>query len=137
MLNRRMLFIAWERLIKAVNGKKAHREAKLALTIATDSDLTNSKRADHTVSPFFMLSLPQRLTHRGTGVCFRHGIEVAIDVGDGARIAVSEPFPNLLHRYALVREAPGRRRAQVVEADLLQLMLLQMLSRVPGYEVGK
>ena len=37
--------------------------------------------ADFVVSPFLMLFSPQRFTHRGAGVCFRHGIEVAIDIG--------------------------------------------------------
>ena len=53
------------------------------------------------VTPFVMFSSPQRFTHRGAGVCFCHGIEVAVDVGGGAHIAMSEPFLDLLHWYAL------------------------------------
>ena len=45
--------------------------------------------------------LPQRLTHRRAGVCFRHGIEVAVDIGGCTHIAMSEPFLDLLHRHAL------------------------------------
>ena len=44
---------------------------------------------------------PQRLTHRGAGVCFRHGIEVAVDVGGGAHVAMPEPFLDLLHGHTL------------------------------------
>ena len=80
--------------------------------------------------------LPQRFTHRGAGVCFRHGIEVAIDIRGGAHIAMSEPFLDLLHRHALGEEHRGAGVAQVVEADLLQVMLLQKLSEVPRDEVG-
>ena len=43
------------------------------------SKFFNKSRADRTVSPFLIPS-PQRFTHRGAGVCFRHGIEVAIDI---------------------------------------------------------
>lgn len=51
--------------------------------------------------------LPQRFTHCGAGVCFRHGIEVAIDIGGGAHIAMPEPFLDLLHGYALCKEHRG------------------------------
>ena len=67
---------------------------------------------------------PQRFTHRGAGVCFRHGIEVAIDIRRGAHIAMSEPFLDLLHRYALCKEHRGAGVAKIVESDLLQVMLL-------------
>ena len=76
------------------------------------------------VSPFLMLSSPQRFTHRGARVCLCHGIEVAVDIGGGAHIAMSEPFLDLLHRHALCEEHRGTGVAKIVEADLLQVMLL-------------
>jgi len=45
--------------------------------------------------------LPQRFTHCRAGVCFRDGIKVTIDICRGAHVAMSEPFLDLLHRYAL------------------------------------
>ena len=45
--------------------------------------------------------LSESFTHRGAGVCFCHGIEVAADVGGGAHIAVPEPFLDLLHGHTL------------------------------------
>lgn len=35
---------------------------------------------------------PQRFTHRRAGVRFGDGIEVAVDIGRGAHVAMSEPF---------------------------------------------
>jgi len=70
-----------------------------------------------------MLFSPQRFTHRRAGVCFRYGIKVAIDIGGGAHIAMSEPFLDLLHGYALCKKHRGAGVAQVVEADLHQLSL--------------
>ena len=80
--------------------------------------------------------LPQRFTHRGADVCFRHGIEVAIDIRRGVHIAMSEPFPDLLHWHALGKEHRGAGMAHIVEAYLLQLMLLQQLSEVLGDKIG-
>jgi hypothetical protein len=40
---------------------------------------------------------PQRFTHRGACFCLGYGIEVAVDVGVGAHIAVSEPYLNLIY----------------------------------------
>ena len=79
---------------------------------------------------------PQRFTHRGACFCLGYGIEVAVDVGGRTHIAVSEPFLNLLHRYALGEQHRGAGVTQVVEAYLLQLMLLQEISEVSCYEVG-
>ena len=50
---------------------------------------------------FEIMLLSKRFTHRGTGVCLCHGIEVAADVGGGAHIAVPEPFLDLLHGHTL------------------------------------
>ena len=58
-------------------------------------------RADRKVSPFLMPFSPQRFTHCRAGVCFRYGIEVAVDIGGCAHIAMSKPLLNLLHRHAL------------------------------------
>ncbi len=58
------------------------------------------------------------------------------DIHSGAHIAVSEPFLDLLHRYALGEEHRGAGVAKIVEADLLQVMLLQQLSEVSGDKVG-
>ena len=79
---------------------------------------------------------PQCFTHRRTRVCLGDGIEVAIDIRRSAHIAMSEPFLDLHHRYALGEEHRGAGVAQIVEADLLQVMLLQQLSEVSGDEVG-
>ena len=87
-------------------------------------------------TPLFIYRLSQRFTHRRAGICFRHGIEVAIDIRRGAHIAMSEPFLDLLHRHALCEEHRGAGVAQVVEADFLQVMLLQQLFEVSGDEVG-
>ena len=58
------------------------------------------------------------------------------DIHSCAHVAMSEPFLNLLHRHALCKEHRGAGVAQIVESDLLQVMLLQKLSKVSGYEVG-
>jgi len=73
-----------------------------------------------------MLFLSQRLTHRRTRVRLAHRIEVAVDVGRGAHIAMSQPFPDLLYRHALCEEHRGAGVAKIVEADLLQVMLLKL-----------
>ena len=75
------------------------------------------------VSPFLMPFSPQRFTHRRAGVCFRHGIEVAVDISRGAHVAMSEPFLDLLHWHALCEEHRGAGVAKIVEADLLQFSL--------------
>ena len=49
---------------------------------------------------------------------------------------MSEPFLDLLHRHALCKKHRGAGVAKIVEADLLQVMLLQKLSEVSGDEVG-
>ena len=58
------------------------------------------------------------------------------DIHSGAHIAVTEPFPDLLHGHALCEEHRGAGVAQIVEAYFLQIMLLQKLSEVLGYKVG-
>ena len=88
------------------------------------------------VSPFLMLFLPQRLTHRRAGVCFGDGVEVAVDIRRGAHIAMSEPFLDLLHGHALCEKHRGAGVAKIVEAYFLQVVLLQQLSKVSGDEVG-
>ena len=75
------------------------------------------------VTPSVMPFSPQCFTHRGTGVCFRHGIEVAINIRGGAHIAMSEPFLDLLHGHTLCKEHRGAGVAKIVEADLLQFSL--------------
>ena len=87
------------------------------------------------IQPLFHIS-PQGFTHCRAGVRFGDGIEVAIDIGGCTHIAMSEPFLDLLHWHALCEEHRGAGVAQVVEADLLQIMLLQQLSEVSGDEVG-
>ena len=67
---------------------------------------------------FLAFVSPQRFTHRGAGVCFRYGIEVAIDIRRGAHIAMSQPFLNLLHWNALRKEHRGAGVAEIVESDL-------------------
>ena len=79
---------------------------------------------------------PQCFTHRRAGVRFRYGIEVALDSRRGAHIAMSEPFLDLLHWHALCEKHRGAGVAKIVEADLLQVVLLQQLSEVSGDEVG-
>ena len=88
------------------------------------------------VTPFVMPFSPQRFTHRRTGICLCQRIEVAIDICRCAHIAMSEPFLDLLHWNALCKEHRGARVANIVEADLLQVMLLQKLPEVSGDEVG-
>ena len=80
------------------------------------------------VSPFLMLFSPQRLTHCRSRVRLCHGIEVAVDVGRGAHVTMSEPFLDLFHGHALREKHQGAGVAKIVEADLLQVMLLQQLS---------
>ena len=87
-------------------------------------------------TPLFIYRLSQRFTHCRAGVCFRHGIEVAVDIGSGTHIAMSEPFLDLLHWHALCKKHRGAGVAKIVEADLLQVMLFQQLSEVSGDEVG-
>ena len=50
---------------------------------------------------------PQRFTHRRAGICFCHGIEVAIDICRCAHVAMSEPFLDLLHWHALGKKHRG------------------------------
>ena len=49
---------------------------------------------------------------------------MAVDVGGGAHIAMSEPFLDLLHGHALGKKHRGAGVAKIVEADLLQIVLL-------------
>jgi len=70
-----------------------------------------------------MLFSPQRFAHRRAGICFRHGIKVAVDIGGCAHVAMSEPFLDLLHGHALCKEHRCAGVAQIVEADLHQLSL--------------
>ena len=49
---------------------------------------------------------------------------------------MSEPFLDLLHWHALGEQYRGAGVAQIVEADLLQVMLLQQLPEVSGDEIG-
>ena len=65
------------------------------------SNRLNLKGVNNSFAPFVIPFSPQRLTHRGAGVCLAHRIEVAIDVGGGAHIAMPQPFLYLLHRYTL------------------------------------
>jgi len=83
-----------------------------------------------------MLFSPQRLTHRCSRICLCHGIKVAVEICGCTHIAISEPFLDLLHRHALGEDHRGAGVAKIVEADLLQVMLLQKLSEVSGDEVG-
>lgn len=93
-------------------------------------------RADREVSPFLILFSPQRLTHCRAGVRFGHGIEVTINICGCAHIAMPQPFLDLLHWHALCKEHRGAGVAQVVEADLLQVVLLQKLSEVLRDKIG-
>lgn len=76
------------------------------------------------VTPFVMPFSPERFTHRRTRVCFRYGIKMAIDIRRGAHVAMSEPFLDLLHGHALGKKHRGAGVAKIVEADLLQIVLL-------------
>ena len=78
----------------------------------------------------------QRLTHCRACVRFGHGIEVAVNISGGAHIAMPQPFPDLLHWHVLGKKHRGAGVAKIVEADLLQVMLIQKLSEVSGDEVG-
>ena len=86
--------------------------------------------------PFLYALFLQRFTHRRAGVCFRYGIEVAINIRRCAHIAMSEPFLDLLHWHDLCKEHRGAGVAKVVKSDLLQVMLLQKLPEVSGDKVG-
>ncbi len=55
------------------------------------------KGVNDSFTPFVIPLSPQRFTHRGSGFGFAYGVEMAVDVGGGAHIAVTEPFPDLLH----------------------------------------
>ena len=79
---------------------------------------------------FAIMILSQRFTHCRAGVRFRYGIKVAINIRSGAHIAVPEPFLDLLHGHALCEEHRCAGVAKVVEADLLQVMLLQKPAEV-------
>ncbi len=81
------------------------------------------------VSPFLMLFSPQRLTHRSTCLCLRHRIKMAVNIRRCAHITMPQPLLNLLHRHALGEQYRCTRVPQIVEADLLQLMLLQKLPK--------
>ena len=63
--------------------------------------------------------------HRG---CYSHS--------RNTHITVSEPFLDLFHWHALCKEHRGAGVAKIVEADLLQVMLLQQLSEVLRDKVG-
>ena len=88
------------------------------------------------VTPFAISFSPQRLTHRSSRICLADGIEMAIDVGGGAHVAVSEPFLDLLHWHALGKKYRGTGVAQIVETYFLQIMLLQKLSEVLRDKIG-
>ena len=84
------------------------------------------KGVTDSVTPFAIPSLSESFTHCGAGVCFCYGIEVAVDVGSGAHIAMSEPFLDLLHGHALCKEHRGAEVAQIVEENPLQVVLLKL-----------
>ena len=65
------------------------------------------------VSPFLILLSPKRFTHRRACTCFGYGIEVAIDICRGAHIAISEPFPDLLHWHTLGEKHRGAEVAKI------------------------
>ena len=67
--------------------------------------------------PIAVTVSPQCFTHRGAGVCFTDGIEVAVDVGGSAHVAVAEPFLDLFHGYALGKEHRGAGRGSVFSSN--------------------
>ena len=58
---------------------------------------------------------------------------MAINIRRGTHIAMSELFLDLLHRHALGKQYRGAGVAKIVEADLLQVMLLQNFSCVKSF----
>ncbi len=76
------------------------------------------------------------LSHLGTGICFRHGIKVAINICGGTHATMPEPFVNLLHGHALSDQDRCAKVAQAVEGYLLQVMLLRQLPEVSDDEGG-
>ena len=53
-------------------------------------------------------------------------IEVGVDVACGGNVAVPEPLLNILQRHAVGIKQSRAGMAQIVEADLLQVMLLKL-----------
>ena len=86
---------------------------------------TKNFKGYHRGSPFLIPCSPQSFTHCRAGVRLGDGIKVAIDVGGGAHVAMSEPFLDLLHRHTLCEKHRGAGVAKIVEAHLFQLMLFQ------------
>lgn len=62
--------------------------------------------------------LRECLLHDLRGCGLTRAIHVAVDVGGGAHIAVTEPDLDLLHLHAPCKQERGAGMSQVVEADL-------------------
>ena len=52
-------------------------------------------------------------------------IKVCVDVGRGGKVAVAQPFLNLLHGNAVGQQKAGAGVAQVVQTDDAQVVLLE------------
>ena len=73
----------------------------------------------------FLYSTANYLIEQSCRSTLRLSCRVSVDIHRGAHIAMSEPFLDLLHWHALGEEYRGAGVAKIVEADLLQVMLLK------------
>ena len=52
-------------------------------------------------------------------------IQMSVDIGGGGEIAVSQPFLDLLHGYAVGKQQAGTTMAKIMETDVTQAVLFQ------------
>ena len=64
-----------------------------------------------------LLRQRQRLFHRGGAELLGLGVQVGVDVGRGGDVAVTQPFPDLLHGYPLLQQQAGAGVPKLVEAE--------------------
>ena len=83
--------------------------------------------------PLIAFYSPHRFTNRCSRIRFGDGIKVAVDIGGGAHIAISEPFPEPLHRHALCKKYRGAEEAKIMEADTLQIILFRNYFQIRDY----
>ena len=63
-------------------------------------------------------------------------VQMRVDVGRGAEVAVPEPFLNLLHGNAFRQQQACATVAQVMKADMTQAVLCQDAAKASG-QIGR
>ena len=92
--------------------------------------------ADLKVSPLCLFPLPQGFIDDHGAFEGAGGVHVAVDVRRGGDVAVSKPLLDQLHLHALRDKERCAGVAQVVEADVLESVLLQDRGKAVAHVIG-